>query len=205
MSERILRTTSRFFIGVDLGKERDYTAIVVIEQARHTLQERDPVTFAHLTRTELSLRNAQRIPLGTPYPDVVLHISNMLHNGRLDGSLTLLIDATGLGIPVVDQLRRSKLNCKLEPIVFTKQTKRDLIANLQILLERNQLRMAHNLKLLDAVLDELSNFREDGSHTTHDDLACALALAAWPVRDRTSGGHQPHPLPIYFQDPRKCA
>jgi phage FluMu gp28-like protein len=205
ISGRVLRTTSRFFVGLDLGKERDYTAIAIVEQAVHTLQQRDPVTFAHRTRTDLVLRHAERIPLGTPYPDVVLHVSNMMHNSRLDGSLTLLVDATGLGIPVVDQLRRSRLNCKLEPIVFTKQTKRDLLANLQFLFERDQLQFAYNLKMLDAVLDELSNLRLDDSHTTHDDLAFALALAAWPVRDRTPGGHQQHPLPIYFQDPRKCA
>ena len=201
---RIARTSPRYYIGVDLGQTRDYTAIVIIEHAPDTFQERDPVTFAHLTRVRAGLRHAERIPLDTPYPDVVFRVSNIAQSANLNGPITLLVDSTGLGAPVVDHLRRSKLNCKLDPIVFTEQRKQDLIANLIFLFEGQSLTLAHNLPLLDAVIEELTGLRAKGTVAKHDDLAFALALAAWPLRVRTPGGLQPHPLPIYFQkDPIK--
>ena len=40
---------TRYYIGLDLGQKRDYTAIVVIEHATRTLPDRDPVTWQHRT------------------------------------------------------------------------------------------------------------------------------------------------------------
>lgn len=189
---------TRYYIGLDLGQKRDYTAIVVIEHAVHTLCDRNPVTYAFLTRTETAVRHAERIPLGTPYPEVIFRVSNLVHSACLNGPITLLIDATGLGAPVVDHLRRSRLNCKLDPLVITAQRKHDLLANLQFLFEQQKLDLAHDLHLLDAVIQELQELRPDGKPSTHDDLAFALALAAWPLRTRQLIGEQPNPLPIHF-------
>lgn len=122
----------------------------------------------------------------------------MVHQSCFGGPVTLLVDATGLGAPVVDHLRRSRLDCKLEPVVFTAQVRRDLLSNFLLFFEEGKLKFAHDLRILDAVIDELNGLNQEYETESHDDLAFAAALAAWPLRRRSPGGHQPYPLPVYF-------
>jgi hypothetical protein len=59
-----------YFIGVDFGQSRDFTAIAVLERAE-TTGAWDPVMFAWKKVVSLRLRYLERIALGTPYPEVV--------------------------------------------------------------------------------------------------------------------------------------
>ena len=65
--------------------------------------------------------------------------------------------------------------------------KRDLVTNLQVLLQSHRLRIAADLPLADALADEMLDFRvrvSDAGHDSwggrdHDDLVLALAVACW--------------------------
>src|SRR2546422_486408 len=46
----------------------------------------------------------QRVRLGTPYPDVVDRVRDVLRRPALAGRCTLAMDATGVGQPVLDML-----------------------------------------------------------------------------------------------------
>ena len=59
-----------YFVGVDFGQSRDFTAIAVVERAE-TTGEWDAVMFAWKKVVSLQLRYLERIALGTPYPEVV--------------------------------------------------------------------------------------------------------------------------------------
>ncbi len=89
-------------MGVDLGKVRDPSAIVVVESFwhdrpatptfDHPSRTRDLVPAYHVTRIE-------RFELGTPYPVVV---DRVLDLGANIGAFWCVVDATGVGQAVVD-------------------------------------------------------------------------------------------------------
>ena len=82
-----------FYLGLDLGKSQDHTAIAVVERpdAGRAWQ-----TSAH---EQLLLRYIERVPLGTPYPAVVEHVRRIVQHEQTGGRCTLAVDATGVGAP----------------------------------------------------------------------------------------------------------
>jgi hypothetical protein len=100
-----------FVIGLDLGQRHNHSAIVMVEKpARH------PVSTMP---RDLVVRMAQRIPLGMAYPEIVevmRYVTAMANDaGRApwEGATKLVVDATGLGRPVVELLRRARLECEV--------------------------------------------------------------------------------------------
>jgi len=191
----VLGTVDRFYVGLDLGQAQNYTAISVLHREKRTFVERDPVTAAFLTDTRLTLRYIQRVPLGSEYPDIVLHLTQLLGSPMLQAPLTLALDATGVGAPVVDFLRKARLQCTLMPLIltgghtvtnpgrtYTGVPRQDLLSNLQVLIEKGQLRIAQDLPGFDDLCTELNGLRTRGTIEEQDDLAFSLALAAWPAR-----------------------
>jgi hypothetical protein len=101
-------------IGVDLGQARDYTAISVIERGpvktgKKIREEYWDVAFetygtreVEETGLEYRVRHLERPPLGTPYPDVVERIVELVK--KIGGEPVLCVDATGVGRPVTDML-----------------------------------------------------------------------------------------------------
>jgi hypothetical protein len=157
----------------------------------------------------LYLRHLERYDLGTPYPKVIEHVSRLRtrHPIRAHQDHTrLLIDATGVGRPVVDSFRAqgvhpisvlihggervSQENAGLRDIIL-RVPKRDLVAAVQTLLQNGRLRIAAGLPLADVLRKELLNFRvkvdprtahDSYSHWRegdHDDLVLATACACW--------------------------
>jgi hypothetical protein len=78
-------------IGADIGQARDYTAIAVVEAAR------DPNTAA-----ALALRHLERVPLRLSYPAIIEQIGAV--DDAVPSPRALVVDATGVGRPVVDLL-----------------------------------------------------------------------------------------------------
>ena len=200
----------RFFVSVDLGQSHDFTAISVVERVEW-LGEWDQVLFGRPTMTGMELRYLQRIPLGTEYPDVVSRVVDVVRSDRLDGCCELLVDATGVGRPVVDMLRRSRLNCTLIPVMVTSGftesrkdgyyhvPKRDLITGLQIALQQGTLGIAAGMQYCDKLMEEMREMRvrittagneqfgawREGSH---DDLVFAVALGVLGGEEELSVG-----------------
>ena len=63
---RILESISEFFVGLDLGQKRDFSAFCLVERRVEMFDAKDPVTWNFLRRTRFHLRHLGRVPLGTP-------------------------------------------------------------------------------------------------------------------------------------------
>ena len=96
----------------------------------------------------------------------------------------VVIDATGLGDPIVEDLGR--MGVPVDPIKFTNDQKRQLIEKMVNWIE---LKRVHLINIPETVT-ELSNFTYDISETTdrvryeapvgfHDDIVIAHSLAIW--------------------------
>ena len=205
-----------FYVGLDLGQSNDYTALAVIEKVGIG---KDP---------DLHLRHLERYPLRTPYPEMVSRVAALLKNpqlsttrrrssswydfggsaGDIAGPLReeqaapeLLVDATGVGRPVVDLFRERGLRHKAITITGGQAVtstgggygvpKRDLIGALEVPFHSRRLKVAAGLHLWETLRQELQSFRRKVSLTTgndtyehwresdHDDLVLAAALACW--------------------------
>ena len=101
-----------YFVGVDFGKSRDFTAIAVVERAE-TTGAWDPAKFAWKKVVSLQLRYLERVALGTPYTDVIRRVVQVTRWPDLAGRCRLAVDGTGVGRPVVDLLRgrAARLRC----------------------------------------------------------------------------------------------
>lgn len=190
------------YAGVDLGQRRDHTAIAVVERLELC---RAPVMQSVL------LRYLERVPLGTPYPEIVARLKELVREaGRAGGGCSVAVDATGVGAPVVDMLRGAGLGCEVTAVVMTGGEgensrggvrcvpKLDLVAGVQVLLERGELKIARGMKQAGALVRELVDVKArlggsgrvrvgaDGAGE-HDDLVMAVALACWRARRRGVG------------------
>jgi hypothetical protein len=193
----------RFYLGLDLGQRRDHSAVAVVEK-RERLRPYGPAEFEGLL-----VRYVERMPLGMTYPEVVARVCGMIDAPPVRGQCELVVDATGVGAPVVEMLRAEGPACDISSVTITggeKETggagyggghynvpKRDLIASVQLALEKRELRIARGLRERDALIEELVDVRktprESGRDRVgaersgeHDDLVIALALACWKGR-----------------------
>lgn len=174
-----------YVLGLDLGQAADYTAVALLE--RHG-------EASHL-------RYLHRFDIGTRYPAIVDAVRGMLTREPLAGQTALIVDATGVGRPVVDLLRQADL----DPIAVTITggnavtnaggewgvPKRDLVGALVALFQGERLLIARGLPLAPVLVQELLNFKvkinlrtahdtyEAWRESEHDDLVLAAALAAW--------------------------
>ena len=108
-----------YFVGLDLGQSRDYSALAVVERADVLLDGMDYATYERHPERRYRVRFLERIALGTPYPEVVERARRVVRTKPLVGRCTLVTDATGVGGPVLDLLRRAQLGCGIEPVVLT--------------------------------------------------------------------------------------
>ena len=189
-------------VGLDLGQAQDHTAIVVLERSEWVRRERDPVTYDFERETRLSIRHLERVPLRTPYPDVVSMARRVVRD-LPEGRRELVMDATGVGGPVVDLLKRADLQCPVIPVLITggdgeseergvwRVPKRDLLVGLQVAFEKRWIGVADCGEATQAFVKELLGTRVRvsadghvrwGAARGHDDLVMAAALAWWRVR-----------------------
>ena len=73
-------------MGLDLGQSRDFTAMAVVERAELT-GEWDAVMYAHKKMAGLRLRYLERVALGTPYPEVVERVGQVIAVGGACGAM----------------------------------------------------------------------------------------------------------------------
>ena len=196
--------TAWYFVGVDLGQARDYTAIAVLERAE-TQGEWDAVQYAHRKTVKLRLRYLERMALGTTYPEIVDRVKQITRSADLAGRCHLAVDATGVGRPVVDLLRKAGLHCTMLAATITggdaetrsegyyRVPKRDLITGLQILLQNGGLQIAGRMAYAAELAAEMAEMRVKVTaagntqfgvwrESAHDDLVLAVALACWGAR-----------------------
>ena len=195
---------SRFFVGLDLGQAQDHSAIAVVERSV-VLGERDLTTYERREVVTLKLRLSERVALGTSYPAVVERVGEITGSRELAGRCQLVVDATGVGRPVVDLLAAARLGCRMWPVVITggdtenyrggyyRVPKRDLVVQMQVAVQRGELGIAAGLRDGEVLLREMREMRvrvTDGGREQfgvwrsgeHDDLVLAAALASWGAK-----------------------
>jgi hypothetical protein len=183
------------FLGLDLGQVSDYSALVVLQSA-----DRDPPRH-------YDGRFLYRWSLGTSYPAIAqetARIASRVSQQPQVLEVWLAVDATGVGLPVVDMLRREPMpRVKMLPVMITggltesqkggvwHTPKRNLVGVTQTALQTGRLKMASALPEVTTLTQELQNFQMkvslDTGHDsygawregTHDDLVLALACALW--------------------------
>ncbi len=191
-----------FYVGLDLGKRQDHTALAVVERATDERLRMDWVAWMRKPEREerLGLRWVGRLRLGTTYPAVVRWVRETTERLAAEGDCTLVVDATGVGGPVVDLLREARLRCGLTPVMITggagwrrgngvwNVARGELLSGLRVMLETGELRVAAGMKDGELLKRELMALRERRgkveSGSEHDDLAMAAALACWWARRR---------------------
>ena len=215
-----------YVVGLDLGQARDYTALAVVERRlvgtgeRRKVGERTTVmgrtrpleTVAVMEEAMVAhydVSHLERLPLGTAYPAVAARAGAVLAALRgVGASAELVVDATGVGRPVVDLLRAAGLAPTAVTIAggeaATREAggyrvpKRDLVGALQVLLQQERLHVAQGLPEAATLVPELLDFRvklSDAGHDSyaawregsHDDLVLAVALAVWRAERAAAG------------------
>ena len=184
-------------VGLDIGQSSDPTALAAVQHAGE-----DP--------TEYHLRHVTRFELGTPYPTIAEKVAALMQSEKLT-SATLVVDATGVGRPIVEMLEEE--GCDPISIWITggdsvsqsgseyRVPKRELASTVQALLQSGRLKFAQNLPFRDVLVDELQKFRakidldsgtasfEHWREKDTDDIVLALACALWYAqRPSTMGG-----------------
>jgi hypothetical protein len=198
-----------WYLGLDLGQRRDYSALATIEQVWID-EGLDKVTYARIRTPRLIIRAIERFRLGTSYlfyndaiqqrlREIEATASSLWHK---TGEVSLVIDAGGPGAPVVEDIRRAQFDLTLYPVFltggatpshapggFTNVPRRSLISNMTLLADRGLLTAQPGLDGWAVLRDELL---EIGVHSTqpvtasaHDDIVMAVAMAAWQATYKT--------------------
>lgn len=159
-------------LGIDLAKLADFTVITAV----------DLTTFKCLVAERFNQID---------YPLQKSRIQTQYYKFNKSA---ITIDSTGVGEPIYDDLAAAGL--AVTPFKFTEQTRRDLLTNLQLLLEQEIIKIPNDPLLL----DELRSFQYELSDKgkvkmvvpdgLHDDMVMSLALAVWdlpskPIPQRT--------------------
>ena len=111
------------------------------------------------------------MPLGTPYTVVAQRIARIADKLAAIGSCVVAIDATGVGLPVVDSLRMPATVWRLMPVMivyadresytdgFWRVPKRDLIASLQLAFDACAFTIARDCRDTPVLIEELTAMR----------------------------------------------
>jgi hypothetical protein len=201
-----------FFVGVDLGQARDYSAIVIVELVEIVTEAPPPKrrrNFLHYVPTPQAptiekryhVTHVERPRLGTSYPAIVRRVAHLLE--EIGEPAELIIDGTGVGRAVLDIFEAANIY----PLAITitagdtvvengsrgcRVPKRDLVSTIEVLLQEGKLKIAQNMSDRAVLVDELLNFRAGisasgrdtyaAAGSAHDDFVMSLGLCCWRAR-----------------------
>jgi len=153
-----------YVIGVDLAKVRDYTVLAVYDRTTNCQVYQDRFNTIEWPYQKEKIKEIAR------------HYNNAL----------VMLDATGLGDPIADDLIRAGI--AVEPVKITEQTKKDLIEKLSIWIEQRKIKILP----VEETRFELENFsyeigptgriRYGAQEGYNDDIVIAHALAVWSLQ-----------------------
>jgi hypothetical protein len=196
-----------FIVSVDLGQLSDWTAISVLEERIEKRATRTPSDVRNDTETTIeskvyALRHLERPELRTPYDKIVDKVKAMMATPALQEKADLIVDATGVGRPVIDMMVREGL--KPIPITITSGKKvsrdeddggyhvpkRDLASSLQVAFATRRIKIAQHLPLAEILMKEIQAFKvkistsgnetyEAWRESDHDDIVMSVAMGIW--------------------------
>lgn len=184
---------SKYIIGLDLGQQNDYTVLTVVE----------PIT-SPLEGVKYHVPYMYRYPLKTSYVYIVEHVRNFIEMRQLEDYL-LVVDHTGVGIPIVDLFNEHSIN--LVGITITgghkanwhtprsaTVPKQELISCLQMAMQCKKMQISKDIGILDVLIKEFIGFtaritksgkgKFEAEHGVHDDTVLSLAMAIWYCESR---------------------
>lgn len=207
--------TQHYFLGLDLGKRVDRSALAVLELQweNHGF---DHAWHVPLRRPVVRLLRAERFPLGMPYLDLPPILADVLRRlarlPLLPGNAPqayrqdLVVDAANAGAFLLEILQRQRLPATLVPVSITGGEQENrlpggiwsvprpiLFSNLRMLFEAGTLRIAQDLPGYRTLVEELLSAKASGPQRAHDDVAIAVALGAWRAAREIPQLRQPHP------------
>src|SRR3990167_98317 len=162
--------THKYQIGVDLAKYNDWTVITIIDLYDNEVLEQD-----RFNQIDWNLQKARIEAAAFRY-------TSESHKPKI------VIDATGLGDPIVDDLNKRNLN--IEPFKFTKRSRQNLLDNLAILLEQDKIKIPNDSGLIDELesmryeIGPQGNTKLEVPDGVTDDRIMSLAMACWEIPDR---------------------
>jgi len=162
----------RYFLGVDLGKKVDHSVIAVF---RWNTKEK---------RAELV--GMVWFELETPYPTVIGMVK--LICDKLQRVEKVLVDRTGVGEYITDDMKAAGIRSTIEGVNFTVQSKQEILGYLKNLMDTRAVCYYFDPDLIAEINVERYELTKNGqilfSHPegSHDDRLSALALAVYATR-----------------------
>jgi hypothetical protein len=113
-------------IGVHFGQEREPTAICVAE-----IEERN---VAGWYEDHFLIRHLERLPVGAPYPAITERVTALIQRLRTQHRATTLLNlnATGIGTPLVDLIRRQPISVRVWDVYFNHGDRRIVVDHREI-------------------------------------------------------------------------
>lgn len=166
--------TARYQMGVDLAKYNDFTVITKIDTTTYNVGRQE-----RFNQIDWNLQKSRIEATWLRY-----------YKPRL------VMDSTGLGDPIFDDLAARGMK-NIEAYKFTEESRRQLLVNLQIMIEQDKIKIPNDEQLL----NELKSFQyvlttsKTGKpkitikvpDNVHDDCVMSLALSVWGLPDRPRG------------------
>jgi hypothetical protein len=241
----MITTAPDYIIGLDLGQVNDYSAVAALEvpvwvESDEARQMFRAVSTGWISPDRLASEHVQmlrsgehgRPPEGSPmplslrhldrwrgiaYPRQVRRVAALMDAHPFRGRAVLVVDKTGVGRAVYDELHEAGL----EPVGVTitggdvvsregqdyRVPKRDIVGALQMLMMQSRLRIPRRMPHADTLIREMENFKvkinvasghdsyEAWREHEHDDLLLAACIAAWYWRHLTA--HRPTPSMVF--------
>lgn len=154
----------RYVVGADLAKYEDFTVLIALDSDTGELHG-----FERFSQLDWVFQRRRLLEFCTRY------------NGA-----RLLIDSTGVGDPVYDELRRADI--RVDGYKFTSGTKADLIENLSLMFDNDKIaypgipELINELRLFGYERGRTGTIRYRAPEGYHDDCVIALALAVWQLK-----------------------
>ena len=154
-----------YVMGVDLAKYQDYTVVIVIEKVNKQV-----VYFDRFHKLDWNFQKNK-----------IINVVRRYNNAQC------IIDATGIGDPIYDDLNRLGLN--IVPYKISGTSKKPLIENLSLQIQEKGISYPD----IPELINELNIYAYKQNPTTghtaysapegyHDDIVIALALACWSIK-----------------------
>ncbi|MHB1457476.1 MAG: terminase large subunit domain-containing protein [Armatimonadota bacterium] len=162
-----------YVAGIDWARYSDYTAVVILELL--------PQAVGSVRYRVAALDRFNRME----WKEQVQRVAEILCRYRVMG---IAADQTSVGDPVLEMLKRRlwdemRMDAGIEGVVFTSQSKREMIDNLAIRLAHREVAfpgmetLVRELQFYEYDVTSAGNVRTGARRGCHDDCVCALALA----------------------------
>lgn len=161
--DAIPKKHSRYQIGMDWAKVNDYTVFTPFDLTTFKVLKQE-----RFNQIDYNLQKARGEAIYLRF-----------------NKARCIMDSTGVGEPIFDDL--STRVHSLTPFQFTEQSRKDLLNNLQILIQQQKIKipddpiLVNELKSFQYQLTERGKVRIACPDSQHDDCVMSLALAVWDI------------------------